>query len=185
MNRDNQEHSLTAVYQSHNHAEQAIKDLRREGLNMKRISLVGRDVYAEGGLHSYTSGDHAKRRGGHSAFWGSLRGLLFGGSFFTLPSLGPVVAMGPLVGWIASALTGNATQKAGILAAALGGLGLPDESLAEYEANVKAGNFLVLTRENSDTIARAYTSLQATNALGLKTHQVNEPAEQHHNDPMR
>jgi uncharacterized membrane protein len=82
---------------------------------------------------------------------------------FFIPAIGPLVVMGPLVGWIIGALEGAAVGgAAGVLGAALTSIGIPDDSVVKYEFDVKAGKFLVLARGNADMIEHARSVLGTT-----------------------
>lgn len=164
-----QEDTAVALYDSHLGAEAAIKALQLAGLDMKRLSIVGKDFHTEEhALGFYTSGDRMKFWGGQGAFWGSLWGLMFGSAFFVIPGVGPLVVMGPLVGWIVGALEGAAVGgAAGVLAAALAGIGIPKDSVVKYEVEVKAGKFLVLARGTPAIVAHARAVLATTNASEL------------------
>lgn len=161
-----------ALYDSHTDAELAIKALQEAGLDMNRLSIMGRDFHTEEhALGFYTSGDRMKFWGTRGALWGSLWGILFGGAFFFIPAIGPLLVMGPLVGFIAGALEGAALGgAAGVLAAALASLGLPKDSVVKYELAVKAGKFLVLARGTADMIAHARAVLVPTGASQLDHH---------------
>lgn len=139
---------------------------------MRRLSIVGRDVHTEEhALGFYTSGDRMKFWGGRGAIWGTLYGILFGGAFFLLPAVGPLVVMGPLVGWLVAALEGAALGGAtGVLAAALASVGIDDESVVKYEVEIKAGNFLVLAHGTNDMIKHARFVLGTTDTAQLTTH---------------
>ena len=167
-----EEHSIVAIYDSHEGAEAAIKALQQAGLDMKRLSIVGKDFHTEEhALGFYTSGDRMKFWGTRGAFWGSLWGMLFGGAFFFIPVIGPLVVMGPLVGWIVGALEGAAVgATAGVLTAALTSIGIPEDSVVKYETAVKAGKFLVLARGTADMIDHARTVLGTTGASQLTAH---------------
>jgi len=158
--------AIVATYESHEGAEAAVKDLQRGGLDMRRLSIVGKGFHTEEhALGFYTSGDRMKFWGGQGAFLGGLWGLLFGGAFFFIPALGPILAMGPLVGLLAGALEGAALGgTAGVLAAALASVGLPNDSVVKYELEVKAGKFLVLADGTADMIEHARAILGTTNA---------------------
>jgi hypothetical protein len=172
MTPSTQEHSVVAIYDTHTGAEAALRDLQKAGLDMKRLSIIGKDFHTEEhALGFYTSGDRMKFWGVRGAFWGSLWGLLFGGAFFFIPVIGPLVVMGPLVGWIVGALEGAAMGgAAGVLAAALGSIGIPNDSVVKYELDVKAGKFLVLARGTADMISHAHVVLGTTGASLLATH---------------
>jgi uncharacterized membrane protein len=166
------ENSIVAIYDSHTGAEAAVKAIQQAGLDMKAFSIVGKDYHTEEhALGFYTSGDRMKYWGGRGAMWGSLWGMLFGGAFFLIPGIGPLVVMGPLVGWIAGVIEGAALGAAGgILAAALTGLGLPKDSVIKYETEVKAGKFLVIGRGNVDMVERARGVLGSTGASQVAAH---------------
>ena len=172
MTHDPQEHSAVAIYETHADAEAAVRALQQAGLDMKRLSIVGKDFHTEEqALGFYTSGDRMKFWGARGAFWGSLWGMLFGSAIFFIPAIGPIVAMGPLVGWIVGALEGAALGgAAGVLAAALTSIGIPDESVVKYELEVKAGKFLVLARGSADMIEHARVVLGTTGASQLTAH---------------
>ncbi len=109
--------------------------------------------------------------GGRGAFWGTLWGMLFGGAFFFIPTIGPLVVMGPLVGWLVGALEGAAIGgTAGVLGAALASIGIPDDSVVKYEGAVRAGQFLVVARGTSDIIDHARAVLGTTGASQLVAH---------------
>jgi uncharacterized membrane protein len=167
-----QEHSVVAIYHSHTLAEGAVKALQKAGLDMKRLSIVGKDFHTEEhALGFYTSGDRIKFWGGRGALWGSLWGMLFGGAFFFIPAIGPLVVMGPLVGWIVGALEGAAVGGAvGVFAAALTSIGIPKDSVVKYELEVKAGKFLVLVRGTAEIIEHAHVVLGETGASELTAH---------------
>jgi uncharacterized membrane protein len=172
MTPTNQEHSVVAVYDSHVDADTALKELQKAGLDMKRLSIIGKDYHTEEhALGFYTSGDRMKFWGTRGAFWGSLWGILFGGAFFFIPVIGPLVVMGPLVGWIVGALEGAAVGgAAGVLVAALTGIGIPKNSVVKYEIELKAGRFLVLARGTPEMIAHAQVVLGTTRAVLLEAH---------------
>ena len=173
MTPSNQEHSIVAIYDTHTGAEAALRDLEKAGLDMKRLSIIGKDYHTEEhAMGFYTAGDRMKFWGVRGAFWGSLWGVLFGGAMFFIPAIGPLVVMGPLVGWLVGALEGAAVGgAAGVLAAALGSIGIPNDSIVKYEVDVKAGKFLVLARGTPEMITHAHVVLGTTGASLLATHE--------------
>jgi hypothetical protein len=166
------EHSVVAVYDSHAGAEAAVKALQQEGVDMKRLSILGLNIHTEEHATGfYTSGDRMKFWGGQGVLWGSLCGILFGSAFFFIPTIGPLIVMGPLVGWIVGALEGAAVGgAAGVLAAALTNLGIPKDSIVKYELAVRAGSYLVLIRGTADIIEHARAVLGTTRAAHLTAH---------------
>lgn len=172
MNQGAKEHSVIAIYESHEEAEQAVKTLERAGLDMKRLSIVGKDFRVEEHpIGFYSSDDKMKFWGGQGAFWGGLWGMLFGSAFFFIPGVGPLVVMGPMVAWIVGALEGAVLGGgAGILAAALSSIGIPEDQVMKYELEVKAGKFLVLARGSEELVERARIALGTTGASQLTRH---------------
>lgn len=97
--------------------------------------------------------------------------MLFGTGLFFIPAIGPIVAMGPIAGLIAAALEGAAVGgAAGVFAAALSNIGIPRDSVVEYEYELKAGKFLVVARGSADEIERARGVLKGTGASHLTAH---------------
>ena len=172
MTPSTQPQAVVATYDSHAKAESAIRSLQQSGFDMKRLSIIGKDVHTEEhALGFYTSGDRIKIWGGRGAFWGSLWGLLFGGAVFFIPAIGPLVVMGPLVGWIVGALEGATLGGvAGVLAAAFTNLGIPKDSVVKYELEVKTGKYLLLAQGTPATIGEARRLLGTTGALDVVTH---------------
>jgi len=166
--------AVVATYDSHSKAEGAIKALQQSGFDMKRLSIIGKDVHTEEhALGFYTSGDRIKMWGGQGAFWGSLWGLLFGGAVFFIPAVGPLVVMGPLVGWIVGALEGATLGGvAGVIAAAFTNLGIPKDSVVKYELEVKTGKYLVLAQGTSAMIEEARRVLGTSGASEVVTHSL-------------
>jgi uncharacterized membrane protein len=169
---DTKNHSVVAIYGSHDAAESAVKALQQAGVDMTRLSIIGKGQHIEEhAVGFYTSGDRMKLWGGRGAMWGALWGSLFGSAFFLLPVVGPLVVMGPLAGWIASALEGAALGgAAGVLAAALASSGIPRDSVVKYERELKAGRYLVLANGTADMVEHARGVLKRTGASELTAH---------------
>jgi hypothetical protein len=101
------QNSVVAVYSQHSAAEDAIKQLKGGGFDIKKLAVVGRDYQTEEDVVGfYNTGDRMKYWGKWGAFWGGLWGMLFGAAFLIIPGIGPVVAAGSIVDWIVAALEG-------------------------------------------------------------------------------
>ena len=169
MKNSTKEHAVVGVFASHAQAEAAIKALQAGGIDMKKLSIVGKNFHTEEhAVGFYTSGDRMLFWGGQGAFWGSLWGMLFGGALFFIPGIGPLVAMGPVVGWIAGALEGAVVGgAAGIFGAALASVGVSEDQIVRYETEIKTGKFLVLARGGAEEIERAHSILGTSGATQL------------------
>src|SRR5579871_5896488 len=160
--------SVVAVYDSHAAAEAAVRELAKSGFDMKTLSIIGKDYSTEEGVVGfYNAGDRMKAWGKTGAFWGGLWGMLFGSALFVIPGVGPLFVAGPLVAWIVSALEG-ATIVGGMsaLGAGLYGIGIPKDSVLNYETQIKAGKFVVIAHGTRDEVAKSKTIL-----LGAEHHE--------------
>jgi hypothetical protein len=96
---------------------------------------------------------------------------MFFGALFIIPGLGPILVAGPLVAWIVGALEGAVVVGGlGALGAGLYSIGIPKDSVVQYEAALKADKFLVLAHGTADDVAHARGILQNTHPLDITTH---------------
>src|SRR5271163_163267 len=126
--------SVVAVYATHAGAEEAVIELQRAGVDMRTLSIVGKNPHTDEHVTGYSNtGDRMKYWGKAGAFWGGFWGLLFGSAFFAIPGLGPVLVAGPLVGWIVGALEGAAVVGGlSAVGAGLYSIGIPQDSIVKY-----------------------------------------------------
>ena len=105
------------------------------------------------------------------AFWGGFWGMLFGSAFFCLPGFGPLLVAGPLVVWIVGALEG-AVVMGGLsaLGAALFSIGIPEDSILQYETHVKNGKLLLVAHGTSEEVENAKNVLDRTEANSTTFH---------------
>jgi hypothetical protein len=171
--------AVIAVYENHSGAEAAVKELQKSGFDMKKLSVVGKDYHTEEHVVGYyNAGDRMKYWGKWGAFWGGFWGLLFGAAFFWVPAVGPVLVGGPLVAWIVAGLE-NAALVGGLsaLGAGLYSIGIPKNSVVEYEAAVKAGKYVVVAHGTAAQAAKAREILNSSKPAQVTDH-VLEPAMQ-------
>src|SRR5580698_3290283 len=106
-----EQNAVVAIYDTHLGAEEAVKKIQRAGIDMRTLSIIGKDSHTdEHPVGYYNTGDRMKYWGKFGAFWGGFWGLLFGSAFFAIPGIGPVLAAGPVVAWIVGATTGPAAK---------------------------------------------------------------------------
>jgi hypothetical protein len=164
--------TIIAVFHEHSAAETAIKKLTADGFDMKNLSVVGKGYHAdEKVVGFYSTGDRVKFWGSRGAFWGGFWGLFLGGIFMTVPVIGHVVVLGYLATVLISGIE-NAVVVGGLsaLGAALYSIGVPKDSVIQYETALKTDNFLVMARGPAAEIARAKTVLGTVNPTGLNVH---------------
>ncbi len=164
--------SVVAIFESHNQAEAAVRDLQKSGFDMKKLSIVGKDYHTdEQVVGYYTAGDRVMYWGTLGAFWGGLWGLLFGSALFLIPGVGPLLVAGPLAGWIVGALEGVVVGGGfGALGAALASIGIPENSILQYEASLKAGKFLLILHATPQEVERAKDRVDNTQATETTIH---------------
>lgn len=166
--------AAVGVYNTHTEAEAAIKELQRSGFDMKKLSIMGKDYHTEEHVIGYyNAGDRMKFWGKLGAFWGGFWGLLFGSAMFLIPGVGHVMVFGPLVSWIIGALE-NAAVVGGLsaLGAGLFGIGIPKNSILDYEEAVKASKFLVIAHGTTDEVTKAKSILETSGATRVDTHET-------------
>jgi hypothetical protein len=119
----------------------------------------------------YNSGDRMKYWGKAGAFWGGFWGLLFGSAFFAIPGIGPVLVAGPLVAGIVSALEG-AVVVGGLSAigAGLAGMGIPKNSVIQYELALKADKYLLMVNGSAAEVETASSILESTRPMNTAVH---------------
>jgi hypothetical protein len=168
-----EKNTVVALYNTHTEAEAAVKELQQSGFDMKRLSIVGKDYHTEEHVVGYyNTGDRMRYWGKLGAFWGGLWGFLFGSAFFLIPGIGPVVVAGPLVSWIVGALEGAAiTGGLSALGAALYGIGIPKNSILEYETALKSDKFLVIAHGTAADVTKAKDILGGTTPTKIAAHQ--------------
>lgn len=178
----NQNNSVVAIYPTHTAAEAAVKELQQAGFDMKQLSIAGRDFHTEEHVVGYyNTGERMASWGKTGAFWGWIWGCLFGGAFFMIPGIGPLMIAGPIVGWLVAALEG-AVVVGGLSAVGAGlySLGIPKDSILEYETALKTDKYVLIAHGTPAETAHAKEILSDTGADSLERHDVSpanaEPA---------
>ena len=164
--------SVLATFDRHDQAEDAIRELQKDGFDMKKLSIVGRDYHTEENVVGYyNAGDRMKYWGKLGAFWGGFWGLLFGSAFFWVPGVGQVLVAGPLAIWIVGALEGAAiTGGMTALGAGLYSIGIPRNSILQYESEIKNGKLLLVAHGTADEVKHAKQILEQTEANSSVIH---------------
>ena len=164
--------SAVGVFHSHIQAEAALKELQRSGLDIKKLSIIGRDYHTDENVVGYYNvGDRMKYWGKLGAFWGGAWGLLLGSALFFIPGVGPLVIAGPMVALIVGALEG-AVVVGGLsaLGAALYSIDIPHDSIIKYETALKSGKFVLIFHGTTEEVERARQVLSRTQAAETVVH---------------
>jgi uncharacterized membrane protein len=160
--------NTVAVFATHDQAEEAVRTLSRDGFDIKNLSVIGQNYSTAEQPVGFVNGtDRMWTWGKFGAFWGAMWGLLFGSAMLVIPGIGPVM----FAGWIVSALEG-ALIGGGIaaLGGALAGIGIPDNSVIQYEAAIKAGSFILIAHGSEAEVMRAKDFLSTTGATRVDSY---------------
>jgi hypothetical protein len=167
-----EQNAVVAVYATHTEAEGAVKELQRAGVDMRALSIVGKDSHTdEHVVGYYNTGDRMKYWGKAGAFWGGFWGLLLGSAFFAIPGLGPVLVAGPLVAWIVGGLESAAIVGGfSAIGAGLIGMGIPKDSVVQYELALKTDKYLLMVRGTALEVEKAQSVIGTTQPVNVTVH---------------
>lgn len=165
-----QTHTIVGHFPSHAEAERVVLELQKEGFDMQKLSIIGKDYETTEQVRGFlTWKDTAKAGATGGAYWGSfvggLFGILAGAGVLFIPGMAPIVIAGPiaglLAGWLEGTLAGGAGAAAvGGLAGALGGLGIPKHEVLRYETKIQAGEFIILVTGSDEDVSQAKQKLE-------------------------
>jgi hypothetical protein len=139
-----------SVFKSQVDAEAAVRLLARNGYDLGKVSMVGRDTdndtCVSGCVNENGRGSSSTKDG---VSWSGIRGMLVGSGFCLVPGIGSVVVAGPLLSLIVRSMgDGIPPDKLGALATGLHQLGIPKDSILRCQGALKAGK-VVLIAEGS------------------------------------
>lgn len=152
---------IIAYFEEKNQAEEAIQEIRNSGFENNEISILGNEENQD-----------ENKRGNQILADGAIAGGAYGGiagfaltaGAFLVPGVGPILAVGPLGGILAGALTGG-------VAGALIDYGIPEEQSKHYEEKLQEGNIITVLQADEEQIEEAAEILRNHGAKDVK---VNE-----------
>jgi len=148
--------AVVAICHTHTEVEAAIKALKLAAFNVKKLSIVGKDYHTDKHVVGYyNTGDCMK-------YWGT-----------AIPGIGPVLIAGPLIGWVLGALE-ETVETGGMTAigAALNNLGIPKDSVLNYETALISSKFILLAHGTAEEVAHAQHIIQTKRARSIGTHAI-------------
>lgn len=164
--------AVVGIFRTHQEADAAVKAIERSGFDMKKLSVVGKGYHSdEHPVGYYNTGDRMMHWGQFGAFWGGIWGLLFGSAFFWIPGIGPLLIGGPLVSTLVGGLEG-AVVVGGLsaLGAALYSIGIPKNSIVEYETAIDADKYLVIAHGPAEIVDEARIVLEGAKPESVQLH---------------
>ena len=167
-----EKNTCISVFETHQYAEAAVKELEKGGYDMKKLSIVGTDYRTEDNVVGYYNiGDRVKFWGPRAAFWGGLWGALVGSGFIFVPGIGPLVLAGPIVATLIGGLEGAITLGGlTALGAALYGIGIPRDSVLKYERDLKSHKFLLIAHGTPLEVEQARKIISSSGNEGVQIH---------------
>ena len=164
--------SVVSIYDTHEQAEAAIKELQEAGVDMKSLSIASKDTHTdEHVVGYYNAGDRMQYWGKTGAFWGGFWGLLFGSAMFAIPGIGPILVAGPLVAWIVAGLEGAAVVGGlSAVGAGLFSIGIPKDSVVKYDVALKTDKFLLVVHGTPDAVDKARKIIEHTEHSSYEVH---------------
>jgi hypothetical protein len=176
------EQSVVGAYDTMAKAEQAVRELDREGFPIQQVSIIGQDPEREETVEGYvTVEDVAKKGMSTGALALGVFGLLSAAVSVWIPGLGHLRIAGPL----ATALLGLLGGIEGAVAGAawggvLGGLmgwAVSTQHLLKYEEHLRAGKYLVIAHGSVEEVERAQHILHHSGAEELNLHVQPQPSQ--------
>lgn len=138
---------ITRLFDTYEHASQAVAELEASGIRHDDISLVGSNASGEHDVPSEAAAGDAGTGAGAGATIGTVlgggAGLLAGLGMLAIPGVGPVIAAGWLV---ATAVGAGVGAGAGGLLGSLVGAGVDESEAHVYSEGVRRGGTLVTVR---------------------------------------
>jgi hypothetical protein len=165
--------AVVAVFEHHRQAQDAVKKLADAGFEIVKVNIVGKVCHTEEKVVGFfNAGDRIKFWGKHGTFWGGLWGLFVGGLSMTVPVVGPIVVLGHRGAIVLGAVEGAALGGGmSALGAALFGIGIPKDTVLDYETAVKTDSFLVMVNGSPEEVDHAKTILATANPSRLDVHE--------------
>jgi hypothetical protein len=182
--------AVLGVFRSRSEVEPAVRALKYAGFENPEISVLlpdldgtHADVHTHwrtaakgttlaGAAASTGTGSGAITGAGAGAALGGTLGLLIGIGVFAVPSVGPLIAAGPIIAALAGVGVGGAL---GGVTGALVGIGVPEKDARRYEALLKTGRILIsLHTRTSAQVRQAKACLEETGAENILVAEITD-----------
>ena len=147
--------SIIGIYDTHEMAVSAIKELQKADFSNKQLTIIGQGELIDGQARLKSSLVVSEISIGVAA--GSILGVLNGFGIFAIPGLGFLVGWGGLIGGVAGFYAG---MLGGGIVAVLTSIGVEIAGATKYEEHLKAGKFMVIIQGNQEEIDLAKSILE-------------------------
>lgn len=137
-------------------AGQAIEKLQAQNFNMAVVSIVGNGNHEEeNAIGIYTINGNKHFQGAQANFWESLWQQLNGELFLMLPGLGSLAAAGSIVPLLVKGHDATDIHGFTALGIAFFTMGVPVDSISQYESAIKAGKILLIVNAKRGEVERS------------------------------
>lgn len=154
-----------SIFDSHNEALKALEALRENGVNMSKVSLVGRAEVIDDHVHMKSNKALVAAPVAIGSVLGTTLGVLTGVGLFAIPGLGLLFGAGAVVGAFAGFQLGVVT---GGITTILVDLGVKEDHLV-YEQHLKEGRFLLFYDGSDEEIEEVERIIEGKH-LGIARH---------------
>lgn len=177
--------TVIGVFNNRSQAEKAVSDIRTAGISEDRVSIVARGNASGTGttttnrdsnwdakdIHRNDAGDakmtnttqdlsNGTTTGGAI---GGVAGLLAGAGLLTIPGVGPILALGPIVSGLAGAAVGG-------VAGALVDLGISPNRSKFYQSEIEQGGIVAAIQCDQSKIDNIASILRNNGAKDVETY---------------
>jgi len=164
--------TIVGFFNNQPDAANAVDDLIMEGFRSEDIDYISRDTRKSKDtdqshvemIEPEDTGDSASTGASVGAVMGTFAGMLLGLGALTIPGIGPVLAVGPLVATLTGAGVG---ALAGGLIGALVDSGIPEEHALFYSEGIRRGGALVILRTSEEQVNQALLVLNRHHPIGI------------------
>lgn len=154
-----------SIFRSHDEAVHALQELKECGVDINKVSLVGKAEIVDDKIHVKSNKGLIAAPVIIGIIAGSTIGLLTGIGMFAIPGFGFLYGAGAEIGALAGFEIGVAT---GGLITILLGFGVKEDKIA-YEEHVNEGRFLMYMDGTEAEISRAQMVIEGKH-LGMTIH---------------
>jgi len=154
-----------SIFKSHEEAVHALHELKESGVDMTKVSLIGKAEIVDDQIHVKSNKGLIAAPMVAGTVLGTTLGLMTGIGLFAIPGFGVLFGAGAVIGALAGFEVGVAT---GGLTTILVELGVKEDHIA-FEEHVKEGRFLLMIDGTEEEIAKAEMVIQGKH-LGMALH---------------
>lgn len=141
-----------AVYNSHERAVNALKQLDEHGISLKHVSLIGKAEITDDHIHIKDMDKRTNMPAVIGAGAGLIVGILTGLGVFAIPGFGFLYGAGAVIGAIGGFDIGLA---GGGIISLFEKLGIKEDQVVEYEEHLKEGKFIVVIQGSESEVQAA------------------------------